>query len=180
MTTSPASLSEISEFRAISERLGTAGQPSAHQFRTLRDAGFEVIINLALPTSCNALADEGAIVTGLGMSYIHIPVDFTAPTSEDLCAFCCVMAAFDGRRVFVHCAANMRVSAFTFLYRILCERVGIAEASRDLYAIWTPNEVWKRFIRHQLERGGKEVPNAPHGQALSLSYSLPSLGFQTY
>ena len=78
---------EITNFCAISERLGTAGQPSEDQFRTLRDAGFEVIINLALPTSCNAMADEGAIVTGLGMSYVHIPVDFTAPTSEDLCAF---------------------------------------------------------------------------------------------
>ena len=87
MRTSPASLCEITNFCAISERLGTAGQPSEDQFRTLRDAGFEVIINLALPTSCNAMADEGAIVTGLGMSYVHIPVDFTAPTSEDLCAF---------------------------------------------------------------------------------------------
>ena len=77
------------------------------------------------------------------------------------------MAAFDGRRVFVHCSANMRVSAFTFLYQVLCERVGVAEAARDLYAIWTPNEVWDRFIRNQLERADKELPIAFQSQALS-------------
>ncbi len=161
MTSLLPALSEITSFCAIGDRLGTAGQPSEDQFRVVRDAGFEIIINLALPTSPDALEREGAIVTGLGMSYVHIPVDFTAPTFRDFGAFCCVMAAFDGRRVFVHCAANMRVSAFTFLYRVLCERVDIAEAARDLYAIWTPNEVWSRFIRNQLGRGVEEVPDAP-------------------
>ena len=80
MKTSPPSLSEIRNFRAIGERLGTAGQPSEDQFQSIRDASFEVVINLALPTSQNAMADEGSIVTGLGMSYVRIPVDFTAPT----------------------------------------------------------------------------------------------------
>jgi protein tyrosine phosphatase (PTP) superfamily phosphohydrolase (DUF442 family) len=107
MKTSPASLSEIYSFRAIGERLGTAGQPTENQFRAVRQAGFEAVINLALPTSDNALANEGSIVTGLGMSYVHIPVDFKTPTSQDFQAFSRVMEAFENRRVFVHCAANM-------------------------------------------------------------------------
>ena len=41
------------------------------------------------------------VVTGLGMSYVHIPVDFNAPTSQDFRAFCRVMEAFDDRPVFV-------------------------------------------------------------------------------
>src|SRR5947207_669373 len=121
MKTSPSSLSEIYNFRSIGERLGTAGQPTEDQFRTVRDAGFEAVINLALPTSDNALAHEGSIVTGLGMSYVHIPVDFKAPTSTDFRVFCRVMEAFEERPVFVHCAANKRVSAFVFLYRVLCQ-----------------------------------------------------------
>src|SRR5947207_11521023 len=102
MKTSPGPLSEIYNFHAIGERLGTAGQPTKDQFRMIRDAGFDVVLNLALPTSDNALADEGSIVTGLGMSYVHIPVDFQAPTAADFSAFCRVMEAFDGRRLFVH------------------------------------------------------------------------------
>src|SRR6267378_2753987 len=104
MKTSPQeSLSEIYQFRRIDDRLSTAGQPTAAQFPVIREAGFEVVINLALPTSDNALANEGSIVTGLGMSYVHLPVNFKAPASEDFRAFCGVMNAFDGRRLFVHC-----------------------------------------------------------------------------
>ncbi len=151
MATSPTDLSEIRAFRAIGDRLGTGGQPTPSQFRTVRQAGFGAVINLALPTSDNALADEGSIVTSLGMSYVHIPVDFNAPAPEDFRAFCRVMEAFADRRVFVHCAANMRVSAFMYLYRVLHRGVPPSEAERDLRAIWQPDDVWSRFIQSQLE-----------------------------
>src|SRR5262245_1902210 len=101
-------LSLIRAYRAIGAKLGTAGQPTQEQFRTVREAGFAAVVNLALPTSDNALANEGSVVTGLGMAYVHIPVDFKTPRPQDFRAFCRVMEAFDGRPVFVHCAANMR------------------------------------------------------------------------
>jgi protein tyrosine phosphatase (PTP) superfamily phosphohydrolase (DUF442 family) len=85
------------------------------------------------------------------MSYVHIPVDFRAPTSQDFSAFCGVMDAFEDRRVFVHCAANKRVSAFVFVYRVLRQQASRSEAERDVQAIWQPDEVWSRFIRNQLE-----------------------------
>src|SRR5436190_7177101 len=143
-------LSQIYHFRSIDDRLGTAGQPTESQLRAVREARFEAVINLALPTSDNALANEGSIVTGLGMSYVHIPVNFKAPTAKDLRAFIHVMQAFQERPVFVHCAANMRVSAFVFLYRALQQHVSVAEAERDLHAIWQPDEVWAGFIKQQL------------------------------
>ena len=155
MRTSSETLSEIYNFRAVDVRLGTAGQPTKGQFPLIREAGFDAVINLALPTSDNALADEGAVVSGLGMSYVHIPVDFKAPASQDFRTFCQVMKAFDGRPVFVHCAANMRVSAFVFLYRVLrqrrCHRRG---GESDLYTIWQPDEVWRRFIQEQFKSHG--------------------------
>jgi hypothetical protein len=81
-------------------------------------------------------------------------VDFKAPTTQDFQVFCGVMEAFKGRRVFVHCAANMRVSAFVFLYRVLCQHVALSDAERDLHAIWQPDEVWDQFIQRHL--GAKE------------------------
>jgi protein tyrosine phosphatase (PTP) superfamily phosphohydrolase (DUF442 family) len=150
-------LSEIYNFRTVGGKLGTAGQPTKDQFSAIRQAGFDAVINLALPTSDNALPNEGSVVTGLGMAYVHIPVDFKAPTEQDFRAFCRVMEAFDDRRVFVHCAANMRVSAFVFLYRVLRQHVGIPEAEHDLQAIWQPDEVWSRFIKDQLDCRGRTV-----------------------
>jgi len=135
MKISPTALSEINNFRAVGDRLGTAGQPTREQFRMVREAGFEAVINLALPTSDNALPNEGSVVTGLGMSYVHIPVDFKAPTSQDFRAFCRVMEAFDKRPLFVHCTANKRVSAFVFLYRVSYQRIALPEAERDLHSI---------------------------------------------
>jgi protein tyrosine phosphatase (PTP) superfamily phosphohydrolase (DUF442 family) len=165
-------LSEIYNFRPVGDKLGTAGQPTEAQFRTVREAGFEAVINLALPTSDNALANEGSIVTSLGMAYVHIPVDFKAPTSQDFRAFCRVMEAFDDRRVFVHCAANMRVSAFVFLYRVLRQRVAPAQAEADLSAIWQTDHVWTRFIQDQLK--GHELTTNSSDSRTQSSFLRPT------
>jgi protein tyrosine phosphatase (PTP) superfamily phosphohydrolase (DUF442 family) len=149
MTTSP--LAEIYKFHALGDKLATAGQPTEAQLRLVREAGFDTVINLALPTSDNALPNEGSVVTGLGMSYVHIPVNFKAPTPQDYRAFCGVMHTFEGRRVFVHCAANMRVSAFIYLYRVMFKEVAASEARHDLNAIWHPDDVWSKFIEQTLE-----------------------------
>ena len=141
-----ADLSAIRAFRAISDKLGTAGQPTADQLRSIKEAGFETVINLALPISDNAIADEGSLVTKLGMAYVHIPVNFQTPKPEDFRVFSQVMRVFEARPVFVHCAANMRVSAFVFLDRVLHKGVPISEAKKDLDAIWKPDDVWSRFI----------------------------------
>jgi protein tyrosine phosphatase (PTP) superfamily phosphohydrolase (DUF442 family) len=144
-------LSEIYNFRAVGDKLGTAGQPTEGQLRAVSESGFKAVINLALPTSDNALANEGSIVTSLGMAYVHIPVDFKAPTSQNFRAFCRVMEAFEDRPVFVHCAANMRVSVFVYLYRVLRKSVAPAEAECDLHAIWQPDQVWSQFIQDQIK-----------------------------
>jgi protein tyrosine phosphatase (PTP) superfamily phosphohydrolase (DUF442 family) len=152
MPTNPdPNLSQIRAFRAVGPRLGTAGQPTEAQLRSVRDAGFEAVVNLALPTSDNALPNEGSIVTGLGMSYFHIPVNFQAPSARNFQDFRQIMDALADRPVFVHCAANMRVSAFVFLYRVLHHNVPRSEAERDVHAIWQPDEVWSRFIEDQLK-----------------------------
>jgi protein tyrosine phosphatase (PTP) superfamily phosphohydrolase (DUF442 family) len=144
-------LSEINNFHPLGDKIATSGQPTEAQFRQIREAGFDTVINLALPTSDNAIPNEGSLVTGLGMSYIHIPVNFKEPASQDFRAFCRVMRAFEDRRVFVHCAANMRVSAFMYLYRVIVKDVPASEARRDLVAIWHPDDVWGKFIEQQIE-----------------------------
>jgi protein tyrosine phosphatase (PTP) superfamily phosphohydrolase (DUF442 family) len=146
----PTTLTSIYRFRLVGE-LGTAGQPTAEQMRLICDAGFEAVINLALPASERALANEGNVVSGLGMAYVHLPVNFKSPTAHALRMFFRVMEAFSGCPVFVHCVANKRVSAFVFLHRVLRRRVALAEAARDLHAVWTPDPIWDRFIQQELK-----------------------------
>ncbi len=49
------------------------------------------------------------------------------------------------KKIFVHCAANKRVSAFIYLYRIQ-KGVNKQEAKKDLEKIWSPNEIGQNFI----------------------------------
>ena len=57
-----AQLSDIYRFQAVTATLGTAGQPTAEQFDAVKDAGYEVVINLALGTTPRDLPNEPGIV----------------------------------------------------------------------------------------------------------------------
>ena len=143
------SLNHIRNFLRIDDRLATSGMPQPDDFAALRQAGFAVVINLALPTSDNALPNEGELVSAQGMTYVHIPVQFDAPQPADFERFTRVLAACTGQRVFVHCAANMRVSVFVFLHR-LRHGTDRKAAERDLNMIWQPDGVWREFVNHRL------------------------------
>ena len=138
--------SQIHNFLQLSEQIGTGGQPTAEQFAHLQQAGYEVVINLALPDSPQALPDERAVVESQGMNYIQIPVEFDNPKLTDAELFLEAMAANENQQVFVHCVANMRVSAFMYVYRVLQQGVNEAVARQDLNKIWQPNQTWQSWI----------------------------------
>ena len=72
-------------------------------------------------------------------------MSFDAPALADFDAFVAAMDAWADRRVFVHCAANFRVSAFMAIYGEL--RLGwSAQADEHARSQWQPNRVWQRFI----------------------------------
>lgn len=144
--TSASSLTEICNFIPLTESIATAGQPTAAQFAALGEAGYEVVVNLALPTSTNALPDEQAIVEAQRMEYIHIPVEWEAPSVEKLEQLFTTLQANVTKKVLVHCALNMRVSAFMYLYRQLYQQIDEANAREEMQQIWTPNQTWQNFL----------------------------------
>ena len=146
-------LDEIKNFVVVSDRLGTAGQPSEAQLRDVAAAGFDVVVNLGLLDPRYCLPDEAGTVASLGLAYHHIPVDFSAPQADDLRRFFDVMDGARDQKVFVHCAANYRVSSFVALYGEA--RFGWSSDQGDAHIrrIWEPNETWVRFIADA--RGGE-------------------------
>ena len=130
----------------VFEWLWSSGQLSEEDIRSLPSHDFSVVINLALPTSSNALPGEAALVTGLGMAYVQIPVEWENPKAEEFIQFVGVLNAFAGRKVWVHCAKNMRVSAFIYLYRKLVLSETDEQASIPVQSVWSPNETWQAFI----------------------------------
>jgi protein tyrosine phosphatase (PTP) superfamily phosphohydrolase (DUF442 family) len=144
-------LTSIQNFLQLSPTLATAGQPRREQFALIAGAGYDVVINLAMPDSWDAVPDEAELVTELGLAHYHIPVEWEDPHREDLVQFCDLMDLLEGQKVFVHCARNMRVSAFIFLYRVLRQGRPAVDCRPDLEKIWQPNEVWEEFIQKNMK-----------------------------
>ena len=138
----------VYNYERVTDWLATSGQPTVAQFADIAAAGYEAVVNLALPTSDNAIAGEGSLVAEHGMAYFQIPVVFEKPTLQDLRLFFGVMRALEGRKVWVHCVVNARVSAFVYLY--LRHALGVDEeaAKTNLLRKWLPqmDDVWKDFL----------------------------------
>ena len=132
----------------MDDRLITAGQPTEDQLRAVAQAGFEVVINLAPHEDPRSLSDETGLVQSLGLAYINIPVPFAAPTVEQLREFCAAMDQHTGRRIFVHCLANKRVTAFLVLYAV--QRGQNPDTAFALmHDVWQPNDIWTTFLQDQ-------------------------------
>jgi len=140
-------LSGIYNYRQIAPILATSGQPDEQELAAIAAAGYEVVLNIALHDDPGySLPDEEGTVHALGMRYLHIPVRFEAPTARDLKLFCQAMDDNREAKLWVHCAANKRVSVFLGLYWHLRKGVPLEEAFALQRDIWEPDDVWSRFI----------------------------------
>ncbi len=136
----------------INDRLHTSGQPESSQLSGLADLGFEMVINLAPPTTQGAIATEGKLVAENGVAYVNIPVDWRNPTYADFALFSGVLNQSGDRQVLVHCQVNKRASMFTFLYQVVHERVPVDEAFEFVTRVWVPEDQWVTFGKRVLER----------------------------
>lgn len=139
-------MDDIINFYQVTDRLASSGQPNSAQFARIADAGYKAVINLAMPDSDNAITNEGEIVTSHDMSYIHIPVVWEDPRLSDLTLFCRILQSLDSYKLWVHCAMNMRVSCFLYLYLKHILHWPDNEARIAMDNIWAPEGIWAKFI----------------------------------
>lgn len=132
--------------------LWTSGQLSENDIARLPSLGVEAVVNLATPASSNALASEAELVARQGIPHFQIPVEWENPLIEQLELFFSLLAALYGRKLWVHCALNMRVSAFVYLYRRIILGEDEQVAAFPLREVWQPDDVWQAFIDAALAR----------------------------
>lgn len=139
-------MSKIKNYVKAGDDIATSGQPVRGEFAGIAGAGYSAVVNLATGTSPDAVPDEGDAASAAGMAYYHIPVAWTAPEISDLDRFFSVMDSLRGKKVWVHCALNMRASAFVYLYRTIRLGVPDEEARAPVDEVWEPDEIWRGFI----------------------------------
>ncbi|MDD2782520.1 protein tyrosine phosphatase family protein [Sulfuricurvum sp.] len=139
-------LSEILNCMQITENIASSGQPNESEFAAIADAGYNVVINLAMPNSENVIPSEGHLVTSNDMIYIHIPVPFDVPELFHLQSFIKIMDSISDKKIWVHCVKNYRASAFLYHYLRKSRSLSPTEAQKVIFPSWEPNEIWQRFM----------------------------------
>ena len=147
----PVALDDIKNFLPIETRsgdawIGTAGQPTEDELREVAADGYRAVVNLGLLNPEYCLPDEAGLAASLGLAYSHLPVNFDAPAVADFEAFVVQMDAWAKDRVFVHCAANFRVSSFMAVYGEMRLGWDRDRADRHARTFWEPNRTWQQLI----------------------------------
>lgn len=148
------SITDIYNYLAVTDTLVASGQPTEDQLRSVKDAGFAAVVNLATFDSKRSIPNERDVVDGLSMEYHHIPVRWKKPTEDDLLQFFGVMRSLSGKKVLIHCIANYRVMAFLSLYAMADMGWSESQAIDLINKIWDPNEdpVWRKYLRAMMEK----------------------------
>ncbi len=144
-------MNKILNYIKINELISTSGQPKIEELESIANEGFEVVINLAVLVTSNALENEDKIVSSLNMSYIHIPVDFENPKLSDLKLFLNILQALGANKVWIHCVKNYRVSAFMYVYHKYILRTPFEEIDLSIFDKWQPSLVWQELMKVSLE-----------------------------
>jgi protein tyrosine phosphatase (PTP) superfamily phosphohydrolase (DUF442 family) len=142
------SVDQAYNFRQVSDSISTAGVLGEDQLGALQREGYTAVINLLPEDSEYAIRGERDLVLRQGLSYTHIPVDFSAPRESDYRAFEAAMRELQGARLMIHCAANYRVSAFYAIYARRNLGWTAEQGGTFIAAIWNPSEhkPWDAFI----------------------------------
>lgn len=140
-------LEGIYNYRKYTDSLSSSGQPTEEQFKLIKEAGFDYVINLAPHNAENSLPNEAKTTSELGIEYTHIPVDFKKPTKSDFEKFVASYHACGDNKVWIHCAANMRVSAFLYKYRRDIQGMSEGEARKIMDTVWEPFGEWENFLK---------------------------------
>ena len=146
------SLKTIRAFQFVDTINASSGYVSDKQFKYIKEYGFEHVISL-LPGDQSY---EDSVVSSLGMTYTQIEVNWKEPTVVNVQNYFSDMKKYSGKKVFLHCMANMRASAFMFLYRTTQLGVNKKTAGELMYEIWDPknNNQWDNLIKTVLETYG--------------------------
>lgn len=107
---------DIPRFQMVAEGLYRGGQPDQAGFAYLKQTGIKTIINLRTEN------DEAAIVTSLGMNYVHIPMEvqpWSRISDEDIQKYFEVVNNPANYPIFFHCRRGAdRTGVMAGFYRV--------------------------------------------------------------
>ena len=143
-------------FVKVSNRIDTSGQPPLELLEKFSNKEYDLVINLAPPQADGSIMKEGGLIAQTGARYVNIPVEWKNPTKADFDFFSSTLNNKDHQNVLVHCQINMRGSLFTFLYRVVHEKIDPEIAYEKVTEVWVPKDHWLAFAEMVLKENNIE------------------------
>jgi protein tyrosine phosphatase (PTP) superfamily phosphohydrolase (DUF442 family) len=140
-------LSRIPNFFRYSDILSAGGQPTPKQFEHLKESGVEVVINISPVSARNAYREEHETVEKLNMDYIHFPIDCSNLRDIHYITIRALLNAAEGKKIFMHCGANIKTSNLVHMYQVLEKGEDEASSLRTLLRIQKPEAKWFAYFR---------------------------------
>lgn len=114
-----AALSGVTNASQPLPNLVTGGQPSQANLEALKQAGAKVVIDLRDPSEARPF-NEPAVVSGLGMEYVNIPIGPHTQLNDALMdKILGILRAHADDQVLLHCASANRVGGALIAHFIL-------------------------------------------------------------
>lgn len=139
----------INNFHQVDERVYRGAQPTGAGFSYLAKIGVKTVLDLR--ENGQRSSREAALVTSLGMHYVHVPMSgLTPPTRADITRVLVLMEDGASGTVFVHCLRGAdRTGAVIAAYRIDHDRWDNYRAWREAMSLGMSFFQWPRqnFIR---------------------------------
>ena len=140
----------IVNFSRISPTIACGGATEPWAMTALAAEGFKTVINVRLASE-PGVADEEAVVTRAGMTYIHVPMDSMAPTVASANHFLEVIADPSIQPVYIHCASANRVGALWAIKRVVQDGWTREHAIEEGQAIGLKSQVLLDFVHRFLD-----------------------------
>ncbi|MBN2656104.1 MAG: hypothetical protein JXR86_03530 [Spirochaetales bacterium] len=138
---------ELPRFFKHDENFATGAQPGVEGIKALQREGYTAVVNISPESTPNFLPGEGGLVEGLGMDYVHFPVDCSNLRDRHYKMFSSILDGLEGEKVFIHCGGNIKSSNLLHMYRVIEKKVDEKESMEDLLKIQTPEQKWFDYFK---------------------------------
>jgi|SRR5215469_5732327 len=119
----------LPNFGEVTPNLFRGGQPGIDGFKTLRDMGVDIVVDMRGGPNDH----EKAAVTTFGMQYVSIPWHCPFPSDETFARFLMLIDHNRDKKIFVHCRlGDDRTGMAIAAYRMADEKWSAEEALKEM------------------------------------------------
>ena len=118
MTVTNVEMGETPNAKTTGQQIYFGGQPAPEDFAIFQEKGVKTVINLRSQEEVDELTfSEKEIVEGLGMRYVHVPVNSDQLGDDRLRPIVAAIAGAGDGQMLIHCASGNRVGFAWSLFR---------------------------------------------------------------